>query len=61
MNTIKRATTKLKIKTLIDFSETPKDTIVELTKTASGWSCGKYCWFASLVRNSELVEILEQA
>ena len=60
-NTIKRTTTQLKIKTLIDFSGTPKDTIVELTRTDWGWSCGKYCWFASLIRNGDLVEILEQS
>lgn len=60
-NTIKRTTTQLKIKTLIDFSGTPKDTVVDLTKTDWGWSGGGYCWFASLIRNSELVEILEQS
>ena len=63
-NHIKRNTTTLKIKTKVNFNNgiLPKDTILTVNHEIDcGWLCGDYEWALDVLRDGELVEILEQA
>ena len=62
-NHIKRNTTILKIKTKINFNNgiLLKNTILTVNREVGcGWFGGGYRWFLDILRNGELVEILEQ-
>ena len=62
-NHIKRDTTTLKIKTKINFNGgiLPKNTVLTVKREIGcGWFGGGYRWFLDVLRNGELVEILEQ-
>lgn len=62
-NHIKRDTTTLKIKTKINFNGgiLQKNTIITVKREIGcGWFGGGYRWLLDVLRNGELVEILEQ-
>lgn len=63
-NHIKRSTTTLKIKTKVNFNNgiLPKDTVLIVNHEINcGWFGGGYQWILDVLRDGELVEILEQA
>lgn len=63
-NHIKRNTTTLKIKTKVNFNNgiLPKDTVLIVNHEINcGWFGGGYRWILDVLRDGELVEILEQA
>ena len=62
-NHIKRDTTTLKIETKINFNGglLPKNTVLTVKREiACGWFGGGYRWPLDVLRDGELVEILEQ-
>ena len=62
-NHIKRDTTTLKIKTKIKFNGglLPKNTVLTVKREIGcGWVGGGYRWLLDVLRDGELVEILEQ-
>ena len=61
-NTIKRTSTKLRVRTLVDFSTTKQNTILEINKDkdTGHWLGGGGLWCIALLRNSELIQVLEQ-
>lgn len=62
-NHIKRDTTTLKIKTKINFNDgiLPKNTVLTVKREIGvGWFGGGYRWLVDVLRDGELVEILEQ-
>ena len=63
-NHIKRNTTTLKVKTKESFNNglLPKGTILTINREIGcGWFGGGYRWVLDVLRDGELVEILEQA
>lgn len=62
-NHIKRNTNTLKIKTKANFNGgiVPKNTLLIVKREIGcGWFGGGYQWALNVLRNAELVEILEQ-
>lgn len=63
LNHIKRKSNTLVVKTKVSFNNgvLPADTIVTVTREIDfGWVGGGYQWSLAVLRNAELVEILEQ-
>ena len=62
-NIIKRKTHTLKIFTLIDLNNgaLPKNSIIVVAKElGAGWFGGGYRWFLDVLRDANIVKILEQ-
>ena len=60
-NTIKRASTRLKIKMLVDTNGHEKGATIEIIKDDFGdWVGGGFCFLLSHLRNGAFCEILAQ-
>lgn len=62
-NHIKKNTNTIKIKTKVDFNGgiVPQNTILTIKREIGyGWFGGGHRWVLDVLRNAELVEILEQ-
>ena len=59
-NTIKRTTSTLKILTLIDLNNGELPKIYVNKELGTGWFGGGYRWLIDILRNADIVQILEQ-